>query len=71
MQVALAVDPGRLLTFCQFEEQFGETLKLVSSVEMNTKHYVELMSRAVDSLLPPPSADVTYDLLAPASSPPC
>lgn len=35
-------------------------MKLVQSVETNTKHYVEILSRAVDKLLPQPSHDVTF-----------
>ncbi|KAK0392704.1 hypothetical protein NLU13_2199 [Sarocladium strictum] len=34
--------------------------KLVESIEMNTKHYVEIVSRAVDKALPAPSTDVTF-----------
>jgi len=32
----------------------------VQSVEANTKHYVEILSRAVDKLMPQPSNDVTF-----------
>jgi DNA replication licensing factor MCM7 len=35
-----------------------EGLKLVQSVETNTKHYVEILSRAVDKVMPQPSSDV-------------
>ncbi|KAH8179957.1 MCM2/3/5 family protein [Sarocladium implicatum] len=34
--------------------------KLVHSIEMNTKHYVEILSRAVDKAMPMPSAEVTF-----------
>ncbi|KAE9578848.1 DNA replication licensing factor mcm7 [Colletotrichum fructicola] len=43
-----------------FESQIGDELHLVESIETNTKHYVELMSRAVDKLMPKPSADTTF-----------
>ncbi|KAK7226086.1 hypothetical protein V2G26_014089 [Clonostachys chloroleuca] len=45
-----------------WEEQHDEyeKLNLVSAIEENTKHYVEIMSRAIDKLLPPPDADVTF-----------
>jgi DNA replication licensing factor MCM7 len=33
-------------------------MRLVDSIEMNTKHYVEIFSRAVDEVMPPMSADV-------------
>jgi DNA replication licensing factor MCM7 len=35
-------------------------MRLVDSIEMNTKHYVEIFSRAVDEVLPPASADITW-----------
>ena len=35
-----------------------ENRRLVDSIEVNTKHYVEILSRAVDKVLPPPSTDV-------------
>ncbi|KAL2212572.1 MCM-domain-containing protein [Sarocladium strictum] len=34
--------------------------KLVESIEMNTKHYVEIVARAVDKVMPTPSTDVTF-----------
>lgn len=43
----------------QNEEE--EPLRLVYSIEMNTKHYVDIMSRAVDNVMPQPSLDVRYD----------
>jgi DNA replication licensing factor MCM7 len=46
----------------QYEQDAGidAGLKLTQSIEKNTKTYVELLSRAVDSLMPAPSADVTF-----------
>ena len=35
-------------------------MKLVQSIEMNTKHYVEILSRAVDKKMPQPSSDVSF-----------
>ncbi|EFQ35272.1 MCM2/3/5 family protein [Colletotrichum graminicola] len=43
-----------------FEASFGDELQLVQSIETNTKHYVEIMSRAVDKLLPKPSVDTNF-----------
>lgn len=54
---------GRPLTPFQWEEEMGEevaALTLVQSIEANTKHYVEILSRAVDECMPEPSADPTY-----------
>lgn len=33
---------------------------------MNTKHYVEIMSRAIDNVMPQPSEEVKYDKLSTA-----
>jgi DNA replication licensing factor MCM7 len=46
----------------QFEDSLDEDINLVQSIEKNTKHYVELMSQAIDKLIPLPSEDVTYVL---------
>lgn len=35
-------------------------LKLVKSIEENTKHYVEILSRAIDDCMPTPTSEVTY-----------
>lgn len=51
------------LTRAQWEQEVGDdvaALKLVQNVEINTKHYVELLSRAVDECMPEPSSDTTY-----------
>lgn len=34
-------------------------LKLVSSIENNTKHYIDLVSRAVDSVMPKETEEIT------------
>ncbi|KAL2757404.1 hypothetical protein ACRALDRAFT_2025206 [Sodiomyces alcalophilus JCM 7366] len=44
----------------QHEADTGEQLKLVESIETNTKRYVELFSRAVDNQMPAPSNDITF-----------
>ncbi|KAH6619526.1 MCM2/3/5 family-domain-containing protein [Chaetomium sp. MPI-SDFR-AT-0129] len=43
-----------------YEQELNEGLKLVEWVEQNTKHYVEIISRAVDKLMPQPSEDLTF-----------
>lgn len=51
------------LTAFQWEEEVGEeaaALKLVQSIEVNTKHYVEILSRAIDDCMPESGADPTY-----------
>ncbi|KAG9249899.1 DNA replication licensing factor mcm7 [Emericellopsis atlantica] len=42
------------------QQQQEDNLKLVDSIEMNTKHYVEIVSRAIDKKMPPPEADLTF-----------
>ncbi|KAI0125657.1 DNA replication licensing factor mcm7 [Xylariales sp. AK1849] len=43
-----------------FESNNDDGLKLVESIEANTKHYVEILSRAVDKKLPAPTSGVTF-----------
>ncbi|KAM0738999.1 hypothetical protein ACQRIT_006736 [Beauveria bassiana] len=43
-----------------WENETGEGLKLVDSIELNTKHYVDIMSQAVDKVMPLPSSDVNF-----------
>ncbi|KAL2016529.1 hypothetical protein VTK56DRAFT_3423 [Thermocarpiscus australiensis] len=43
-----------------YEREVDEGLKLVESIEKNTKHYVEILSRAVDKLMPQPSEGITF-----------
>ncbi|KAH6847493.1 MCM2/3/5 family-domain-containing protein [Chaetomium sp. MPI-CAGE-AT-0009] len=43
-----------------YEKELNEGLKLVEWVEQNTRHYVEILSRAVDKLMPQPSENVTF-----------
>lgn len=38
----------------------GEDLHLVSSIEKNAHHYIEILSRAVDEVLPRPSNDPSF-----------
>ncbi|KAF1987815.1 MCM-domain-containing protein [Aulographum hederae CBS 113979] len=38
----------------------GQDLKLVSSIETNANHYIEILSRAVDKVLPEPANEPTF-----------
>jgi hypothetical protein len=40
------------------EHQF----KLIESIERNAHHYIEVFSRAVDKVLPPPSREPKYEI---------
>lgn len=44
----------------QYEADVGAELKLVQSIEVNTKHYVEILSRAIDDCMPEPSEEIKY-----------
>ena len=46
----------------QYEKTLGDeagSLKLVSSIEKNAHHYIEILSRAVDAVMPEPRIDLT------------
>jgi DNA replication licensing factor MCM7 len=50
----------------QYEKALGEeadSLKLVSSIEKNALHYIEIISRAVDACLPPAQEDIRFALI--------
>lgn len=56
---------GVLANYQQYEKSLDEPsdrpkLKLVSSIEKNAKHYVEIFSRAIDESLPTPSEDMSF-----------
>lgn len=37
-------------------------MKLVTSIETNAKHYLDIMARAVDKVLPAPTKEIKYGL---------
>nr|AHL18125.1 DNA replication licensing factor [Mycothermus thermophilus]AHL18127.1 DNA replication licensing factor [Mycothermus thermophilus] len=43
-----------------YEKDVNEGLRLTEWVEQNTKHYVEILSRAVDKLMPEPTEGITF-----------
>ncbi|OAA61714.1 DNA replication licensing factor [Niveomyces insectorum RCEF 264] len=43
-----------------YEADGDQDLKLTQSVEHNTKHYVEILAKAVDAMMPEPSADISF-----------
>ncbi|GAP87322.1 putative DNA replication licensing factor mcm7 [Rosellinia necatrix] len=43
-----------------YENDTNEGLKLVESIETNTKHYVEILSRAIDKKMPAPTTGITF-----------
>lgn len=42
------------------EELRDDSLKLVDSIENNTKHYIEIMSKAVDKIMPQPNVELNF-----------
>lgn len=57
----LTVDLDDLAEYEQgLPEDLKRGLKLVHSIEQNAKHYIEILSRAVDKLLPRPDQDTSY-----------
>ncbi|KAI1843303.1 hypothetical protein JX265_007777 [Neoarthrinium moseri] len=49
-----------LASYVADSDQDVRDLKLVESIEANTKHYVEILSRAIDKKLPAPASGVTF-----------
>jgi hypothetical protein len=52
-----------MLTFTQYDqalEENGTPMNLVASIETNAKHYLDIMSKAVDNAMPPPSREIKY-----------
>ncbi|KAK3185333.1 DNA replication licensing factor MCM7 [Lecanicillium sp. MT-2017a] len=43
-----------------WEKDNDASMRLVDSIEMNTKHYVDIMSKAVDAVMPTPNSDVSF-----------
>ncbi|KAF2434972.1 MCM-domain-containing protein [Tothia fuscella] len=47
----------------EYEKALGdaeESVNLVSSIEKNANHYVEILSKAIDATMPPPERDLTF-----------
>ncbi|KAI1005553.1 DNA replication licensing factor [Podosphaera aphanis] len=56
----ITVDLNDLAQYDQQLEDTNVPLKLVSSIEKNTKHYLEIMARAIDRVMPLPSREINY-----------
>ena len=53
---------GQTDVLAQYEKTLGDeagSLKLVSSIEKNAHHYLEILSRAVDKAMPEPRTQIT------------
>ena len=51
-----------LIQASQYEKAIGDdqNLKLVDSITNNTKHYIDILSDAVDAVMPKESREITY-----------
>lgn len=38
-------------------------MRLVESIEANAKHYLDVMAKAVDKIMPAPSREIKYERL--------
>jgi len=56
----ILVDLDDLQEYENSLDEDGTSLHLVSSIEKNANHYIEILSRAVDKILPAPDRDVTF-----------
>ena len=53
-------DARTTLTIGQYEKQFGDQgLKLVESIERNAKRYLDVLSKAVDNVMPKETQELT------------
>lgn len=61
MQANLDRPQKVLIKVFQYEKSFGEDmgLRLVDSIERNAKHYVDILSQAVDKVMPKETKEVT------------
>jgi DNA replication licensing factor MCM7 len=60
MHAAVSESP-KLLTQLKHDEMLeenGTPLNLVSSIEINAKHYLDIMSKAVDKAMPQPTREI-------------
>ncbi|KAI9856152.1 MAG: Mcm2-7 hexameric complex component [Vezdaea acicularis] len=57
-QVTIELDDLKAWEDAQGEGQFS--LSLVSSIEKNTKHYIDILSRAVDKVMPKETRAITF-----------
>ncbi|PSS12809.1 hypothetical protein M430DRAFT_20724 [Amorphotheca resinae ATCC 22711] len=56
----ITIDLDDLAKYDELLEQSGTPLNLVSSIETNAKHYLDIMARAVDKVMPAPTRDINY-----------
>ncbi|PBP26397.1 DNA replication licensing factor mcm7 [Diplocarpon rosae] len=56
----ITIDLDDLAKYDQMLEESGNPLNLVSSIEINAKHYLDVMSKAVDKVMPDATREINY-----------
>ncbi|PBP22620.1 MCM-domain-containing protein [Diplocarpon rosae] len=56
----ITIDLDDLAKYDQMLEESGNPLNLVSSIEINAKHYLDIMSKAVDKVMPDATREINY-----------
>ncbi|CAL3962119.1 hypothetical protein PZA11_000634 [Diplocarpon coronariae] len=56
----ITIDLDDLAQYDQMLEESGNPLSLVSSIEINAKHYLDIMSKAVDKVMPNATREINY-----------
>jgi DNA replication licensing factor MCM7 len=51
-------DPLSLSQYDDLLEENGTPLNLVASIETNAKHYLDIMAKAVDKVMPEPTREI-------------
>lgn len=54
----VTIDLDDLAKYDESLEESGTPLNLVTSIETNAKHYLDIFSQAVDNVMPPPTRDI-------------
>ncbi|KAG4424800.1 Mcm2-7 hexameric complex component [Cadophora malorum] len=56
----ITIDLDDLAQYDQVLEESGTPLNLVASIEVNAKHYLDILSKAVDKVMPDPTREINY-----------
>ncbi|TVY81812.1 DNA replication licensing factor mcm7 [Lachnellula suecica] len=56
----ITIDLDDLAKYDQLLEENGTPMKLVDSIETNAKHYLDIMAKAVDKVMPDPTREINY-----------
>ncbi|TVY55141.1 DNA replication licensing factor mcm7 [Lachnellula cervina] len=56
----ITIDLDDLAKYDRLSEENGQPLNLVDSIETNAKHYLDIMAKAVDNVMPAPTREINY-----------